>query len=62
MNNYKSFSETSGNVMYLGISRAQAFATATRGDARTDNEGSDTTPLTLLLIIEMHKVFLLMIY
>ena len=42
----EAFSETSGNVMYLGIGRPQAFATATRGDARTDNEGSDTAPLT----------------
>ena len=31
----EAFSETSGNVMYLGIGRPQAFATATRGDART---------------------------
>ena len=42
----EAFSETSGNTMYLGIGRPQAFATATRGDARTDNEGSDTSPLT----------------
>jgi len=42
----EAFSESSGNVMYLGIGRPQAFATATRGDARTDNEGSDTAPLT----------------
>ena len=42
----EAFSETSGNVMYLGIGRPQAFATATRGDSRTDNEGSDTAPLT----------------
>ena len=42
----EAFSEGSGNVMYLGIGRPQAFATATRGDARTDNEGSDTAPLT----------------
>jgi len=42
----EAFSETSGNVMYLGIGRPQAFTTATRGDARTDNEGSDTAPLT----------------
>ena len=31
--------------MYLGIGRPQAFATSTRGDGRTNNEGSDT-PLT----------------
>ena len=42
----EAFSETSGNVMYLGIGRPQAFATSTRGDARTNNEGSDTAPLT----------------
>ena len=42
----EAFSESSGNTMYLGIGRPQAFATATRGDARTDNEGSDTAPLT----------------
>ena len=42
----EAFSETSGNTMYLGIGRPQAFATATRGDARTNNEGTDTTPLT----------------
>ena len=28
--------------MYLGIGRPQAFATSTRGDGRTNNEGSDT--------------------
>ena len=38
----EAFSETSGNVMYLGIGRPQAFATSTRGDGRTNNEGSDT--------------------
>ena len=42
----EAFSEGSGNVMYLGIGRPQAFATSTRGDARTNNEGSDTAPLT----------------
>ena len=42
----EAFSESSGNVMYLGIGRPQAFATATRGDSRTNNEGSDTAPLT----------------
>ena len=42
----EAFSEGSGNVMYLGIGRPQAFATATRGDGRTNNEGSDTAPLT----------------
>ena len=42
----EAFSEGSGNVMYLGIGRPQAFATSTRGDARTNNEGSDTAPIT----------------
>ena len=42
----EAFSEGSGNTMYLGIGRPQAFATATRGDARTNNEGTDTAPLT----------------
>ena len=42
----EAFSESSGNVMYLGIGRPQAFATSTRGDARTNNEGSDTAPIT----------------
>jgi hypothetical protein len=30
----------------MGLGRPQSFATATRGDSRTDNEGTDTTPLT----------------
>ena len=42
----ESFSESSANVYYLGIGRPQAFATSTRGDSRTDNEGTDATPLT----------------
>ena len=42
----ESFTESSPNVYYLGIGRPQAFATSTRGDSRTDNEGSDTAPLT----------------
>jgi len=42
----EAFSEGSGNTMYLGIGRPQAFATSTRGDARTNNEGTDTAPLT----------------
>ena len=42
----EAFSETSGNTMYLGIGRPQAFATATRGDGRTNNEGTDVAPLT----------------
>ena len=42
----EAFSESSGNTMYLGIGRPQPFATSTRGDARTNNEGTDTSPLT----------------
>jgi len=42
----ESFSEAAPSVYYLGIGRPQAFATSTRGDSRTDNEGSDTSPLT----------------
>jgi hypothetical protein len=43
---HEAFSESSGNTMYLGIGRPQAFATSTRGDSRTNNEGTDTTPVT----------------
>ena len=42
----ESFSEASPNVYYLGIGRPQAFATSTRGDTRTDNQGTDVAPLT----------------
>ena len=42
----EAFSETSGNTMYLGIGRPQAFATSTRADSRTNNEGSDISPVT----------------
>ena len=42
----ESFSETAANVYYLGIGRPQAFATATRPDLRTENEGTDAAPLT----------------
>jgi len=42
----EAFSETSGNTMYLGIGRPQAFTTSTRADSRTNNEGSDTAPVT----------------
>ena len=42
----EAFSETSGNTMYLGIGRPQAFATSTRADSRTNNEGTDTAPVT----------------
>jgi hypothetical protein len=42
----EAFSEGSGNTMYLGIGRPQPFAVGTRGDARTNNEGTDASPLT----------------
>ena len=42
----ESFTETAKNIYYLGIGRPQAFATATRGDSRTDNSGTDAAPLT----------------
>src|SRR5210317_1930394 len=43
---HEAFSESSGNTMYLGIGRPQAFATSNRGDSRTNNEGTDTAPVT----------------
>jgi len=42
----ESFSEASPNVYYMGIGRPQAYATSTRGDARTENEGTDSSPIT----------------
>ena len=36
----------SSNVFYLGIGRPQAFSTSTRPDLRTENEGTDASPLT----------------
>ena len=42
----ESFTESGANVYYMGIGRPQAFATSTRGDSRTTNEGSDSAPLT----------------
>jgi hypothetical protein len=42
----ESFSEASSNTYYLAIGRPQGFGTSTRGDSRTDNEGTDTAPLT----------------
>jgi hypothetical protein len=42
----ESFSEASANTYYLAIGRPQAFGTSTRGDSRTDNEGTDTAQLT----------------
>src|SRR6056300_1709976 len=40
------FTEASGNTMYLGIGRPQAFATSTRADSRTENQGTDVAPIT----------------
>ena len=42
----ESFSESGANVYYMLLGRPQPFATSTRGDSRTDNEGSDSAPLT----------------
>ena len=42
----ESFSEASPNVYYLGIGRPQGWGTLTRGDGRTDYEGTDATPIT----------------
>ena len=42
----ESFTETSGNTYYLGIGRPQPFATSTRADGRTENQGTDTGPIT----------------
>ena len=42
----ESFSEASPEVYYLGIGRPQAFATQTRGDLRTENQGTDSASIT----------------
>jgi hypothetical protein len=42
----EAFTEASGNTMYLGIGRPQAFATSTRADSRTENQGTDVAPIT----------------
>lgn len=42
----ESFSESSPNVYYLGIGRPQSWGTLTRGDSRTDYEGTDSSPTT----------------
>ena len=42
----EAFSEVSGNTFYLGIGRPQPFGTSTRGDGRTNNEGTDALPVT----------------
>ena len=42
----ESFSEASPENYYLGVGRPQAFATQTRGDLRTENQGTDSAPIT----------------
>ena len=42
----ESFSEASPEIYYLGIGRPQAFATQTRGDLRTENQGTDSAAIT----------------
>jgi hypothetical protein len=42
----ESFSEASPETYYLGIGRPQPFATQTRGDLRTENQGTDSTAIT----------------
>jgi len=42
----ESFSEPASNLYYLGIGRPQPFATQTRGDLRTDNQGTDSASIT----------------
>ena len=42
----ESFTEASANTYYLAIGRPQPYGTATRPDGRTDNEGTDTNPIT----------------
>ena len=42
----ESFSESANTVYYMGLGRPQPYATSTRGDSRTENEGTDTAPLT----------------
>ena len=42
----ESFTESAANVYYMGIGRSQAWTTSTRGDSRTQYEGTDASPLT----------------
>ena len=43
---HESFTEASPNIYYLGLARPQAYGTSTRGDGRTDYEGTDANPVT----------------
>ena len=42
----ESFSEAAPSVYHMAIGRPQSYGTKTRPDGRTENEGSDTSPLT----------------
>ncbi|MAJ57311.1 MAG: hypothetical protein CMI74_04490 [Candidatus Pelagibacter sp.] len=42
----ESFTETAGNTYYLSIGRPMPYATASRPDNRTENEGTDASPIT----------------
>ena len=42
---HESFTESSPNIYYLGLARPQAYGTSTRGDGRTDYEGTDANPV-----------------
>ena len=42
----ESFTESSPNIYYLGIGKPQPHSTQTRGDLRTENLGTETSPLT----------------
>ena len=55
----ESFSESGANVYYMLLGRPQPFATSTRGDSRTDNEGSDSSPLTPADAIETEFLLLM---
>ena len=46
LNNFQNHFLKHKNIYYLGIGRPQPFATLTRGDSRTDFEGTDTNPIT----------------
>ena len=49
MNNAQAFETSfgsSGNKYYLGIGKPSAFGTKTRPDGRTENLGTDSTPIT----------------
>ena len=43
---YQSFTGISPTSYYLGVGRPQPFTVSTRGDGRTVNEGSDSSPIS----------------